>query len=145
MKNRIKPDLDIILDVLKQTLAAYPTSKFVESLLYQYQERGSLSKKQLEGLFSKSGNVSSITPGKLATLEAIILKKPTRYKSDLPATAPADTKDHLLEKMIAEILEKYPQHKRVVFIKLKIDNNEAISTLEKSEIDRFHKLLVKKG
>ncbi len=143
MKNRIKPDLDIILDVLKQTLVAYPTSKFVESLLYQYQERGSLSKKQLEGLFSKAGNVSSIAPGKLATLEAIILKKPTRYKSDLPVAAPTFTKDLLLEKMINEILEKFPQHKRVFFIKLKFDNNEAISTLEKSEIDRFHKLLVK--
>ena len=49
--NKIKPGLDIVLDVLKASLAAYPTSKFIESLLFQYQERGSLSKKQLEGLF----------------------------------------------------------------------------------------------
>lgn len=143
MKNKIKPDLDIILDVLKETLASYPTSKFVESLLFQYQERGSLSKKQLEGLYSKASNVKTIAPGKLATLEAIILKKPTRYKSDLPVAAPLFTKDLLLEQLMNDILSKYPQHKRVLFIQLKFDNNEAISALEKSEIERFHKLLVK--
>lgn len=143
MKHKIKPDLDIILDVLKEALVSYPTSKFVESLLYQYQERGSLSKKQLEGLYSKASNVKSIAPGKLATLEAIILKKPTRYKSDLPATIPIITKDHLLESLMTDILVKYPQHKRVLFIKLKFDNNEAISPMEKSEIERFHKLLIK--
>ena len=142
---KIKPDLDIILDVLKESLASYPTSKFIESLLYQYQERGSLSKKQLEGLYSKAANVKSIAPGKLATLEAIILKKPTRYKSALPVAAPLFAKDHLLEKLLTDILEKYPQHKRVLFIKLKFDNNEAISQLEKSEIERFHKLLIKQG
>jgi hypothetical protein len=141
--NRIKPELDIILDVLKESLVSYPTSKFIESLLYQYRERGSLSKKQLEGLYNKAVNVSSIAPGKLATLEAIILKKPTRYKSPQPVPAPLFTKDHLLESLIAGILAKYPQHKRVLFIKLKFDNNETISSLEKSEIERFHKLLIK--
>jgi hypothetical protein len=141
--NRIKPELDIILDILKESLLAYPTSKFVESLLYQYQERGSLSKKQLEGLYSKASNVKSIAPGKLATLQAIILKMPNRYKSPAPVAIAFDTKDNLLEKNIADILAKYPQHKRVLFIKLKFDNNEVISTLEKSEIEKFHKLLIK--
>ncbi|MEP7141455.1 MAG: hypothetical protein ABI707_01235 [Ferruginibacter sp.] len=141
--NRIKPDLDIVLDLLKETLIAYPTSKFIESLLYQYQERGSLSKKQLEGLYNKAAKISSIAPGKIATLEAIILKKPTRYKSPLPVSVPVFTKDLLLEELITGILAKYPQHKRVLFIKLKFDNNELISPLEKSEIERFHKLLIK--
>ena len=141
--NRIKPDLDIILDVLKETLVSYPTSKFIESLLYQYQERGSLSKKQLEGLHNKAANVRSIAPGKLATLQAILLKMPNRYKSSVPESPPLLTKDVLLEKLITDILVKYPQHKRVLFIKLKFDNNEAISLLEKSEIERFHKLLIK--
>jgi hypothetical protein len=124
-------------------LLAYPTSKFAESLLYQYQERGSLSKKQLEGLYSKASNVKSIAPGKLATLEAIILKMPNRYKSPLPVAVPVATKDIWLEKNMDEILEKYPAHKRVLFIKLKFDNNEAISAIEKSEIEKFHKLLIK--
>lgn len=142
--NRIKPDLDIILDVLKEALASYPTSAFIASLLYQYQERGSLSKKQLAGLHNKALNIKSISPGKLATLEAIMLRMPNRYKSPLPASAPLLTKDTLLEKRIADILLKYPLHKRVLFIKSKFDNNEAISSFEKSEIERFHKLLIKK-
>ncbi|MEP7109321.1 MAG: hypothetical protein ABI760_15110 [Ferruginibacter sp.] len=141
--NKIKPGLDIIFDLLKETLVSYPTSKFIESLLYQYQERGSLSKKQLEGLYNKAANVSSVSPGKLATLEAIILKKATRYKSPIPVPAPLVTKDSVLEKQMNDILLKYPQHKMVLFIKLKFDNNEAISSLEKSEIARFHKLLIK--
>jgi hypothetical protein len=31
----------------------------------------------------------------------------------------------------------------VLFIQAKLKNNEAIATLEKSEIERFHKLLMK--
>lgn len=140
---KIKPDLDIILDLLKETLLSYPTSKFIESLLHQYQERGSLSKRQLEGLYSKATNVKTIAPGKLATLEAILLKMPNRFKSAAPVSVSLLTKDTLLETQLGEILFKYPQHKRVLFIKLKFDNNEAISSLEKAEIERFHKLLVK--
>ena len=142
--HRIKPDLDIILDILKGSLLAYPTSKFVESLLYQYQERGSLSKKQLEGLFSKASNVKTLSPGKLATLEAIILKMPNREKA--PASTPSENlpaKEDPLAGQLTAILAKYPQHKRVLFIKLKFDNNEPLSTLEKSEVERFHKLLIK--
>ena len=141
--NKIRPDVDIIQDVMKETLAAYPTSKFVESLLAQYLERGRLSKKQLEGLHSKAQNVSTIAPGKLATLQAIIMKMPNRFKSPLPENIPLPVKDVLLEKKLTEILGRYPQHKRVLFIKLRFDNNEAISALEKSEVDRFHKLLVR--
>jgi hypothetical protein len=48
-----------------------------------------------------------------------------------------------LEKLLQEILAKYPAHKRVVFIKTKFDNNEPISSLEKAEIEKFHKLLIK--
>ncbi|MEI9957353.1 MAG: hypothetical protein WDM90_13915 [Ferruginibacter sp.] len=83
---RKKPDVDIILDVLQQTLAANPTSTFTASLLQQYQERGSLSKKQLEGLHHKASKVNGIAEGKLATLQAIILKKHTKHKSPLPTS-----------------------------------------------------------
>ena len=141
--HRIKPDVDIILDILKETLASYPSSTFVASLLYQYQERGSLSKKQLEGLHSKASNVEKIAPGKLATLQAIIIKKPTRYKSLLPTPAPPVEKDINLQTLINEILTKYPGHKRVLFIKMKFDNNEAITLADKAEIEKFHKILFK--
>jgi len=132
------------LDVLKETLAANPESDFIKSLLFQYQERGGLSKKQLEGLLGKASKVVSISEAKLATLEAIILKKHAKHRSDLPAPTPLYTKDESVGKIIDEILEKFPQHKRVVFYKTKFDNNETLSAVEKTELERFKKLLFDK-
>jgi hypothetical protein len=140
---RINPDVDIVMDILKATLEANPTSPFVSSLLFQYQERGGLSKKQLEGLQHKALKVSTIPPGKMATLEAIILKKPTKERAPATVNVPVFTKDTELEKLLTDILEKYPQHKRVLFLKTKFDNNEAITATEKAEVEKFHKLLIK--
>ena len=85
---RLKPDVDIVLDILKAVLEAQPLSSFTQSLLHQYQERGGLSKKQLEGLYNKATKVKSIPPGKLATLEAIILRKHSNIKSALLKSIP---------------------------------------------------------
>ena len=139
-----KLDVDVIMDVLKATLEAYPASTFVQSLLFQYQERGGLSKKQLEGLHSKASAKAIIAPAKLATLEAIIKKKHEKHKSPLPVATPLYKKDEMIGEMIAAILEKYPQHKRVIFYKNRYDNNEIISPIEKSELEKFYKLLIKK-
>ena len=138
---RKKPDVDIINDVLKLSMDAYPDSVFIKSLYNQYQERGGLSKKQLEGLYHKAVKVDSIPANKLATLEAEILKRPNRYKSTLPPAKPMYTKDVVSGKLMEDILQKYPQHKRVLFLKMKYDNNEMLSSAEISEIERFHKLL----
>jgi hypothetical protein len=138
---RIKPDVDIILDVLQAVLLAKPGTPFVESLLLQYQERGGLSKKQLQGLYSKASKISTIPASKLATLEAIIKKKHTKEKSALPATVPLYEKDENTGQMIASILAKYPQHKRVVFFRSKYENNEPLSAAEKTELAKFSRLL----
>lgn len=138
---RLKPDVDIVLDILKAVLQAQPLSSFTQSLLYQYQERGGLSKKQLEGLYSKATKVKDIPPGKLATLEAIILRKHSKHKSELPAATPLYVKDEETGKMIEIILAKYPQHKRVLFFKSKYDNNEIFSAADKMELQKFNKLL----
>ena len=141
---RKKPDVDVILDVLTETLAANPTSTFTASLLQQYHERGSLSKKQLEGLYHKASKVETVTEGKLATLQAIILKKPTRYKSPLPQPTPLFVKDELTGLQITAILQKYPQHKRVLFFKANYDNNKPFSVTDTEELKRFYKLLIEK-
>lgn len=138
---RKKPDVDIIKDLLDLTLAAHPGSEFIKSLSFQYEERGGLSKKQLEGLYKKAGQVKTIPVNKLATLEAVILKRPTRYKSTLPENTPLYTKDQHAGELIGSVLEKYPQHKRVLFFKAKYDNNETLSPVELAELERFHKLL----
>ena len=134
-------DVDVIRDVLEQTEIAFPASTFVKSIHQQYLNRGGLSKKQLEGLYQIAQKVNTISPGKLSTLEAIILKKPTRYKSEKPAPAPLYKKNEEHGKMIEAILEKYPQHKRVLFLKVKYDNNEIMNSTEIGELERFYKFL----
>lgn len=135
--------MDILLDILNEMLKAHPTSNFVASLHQQYCNRGGLSKKQLEGLHSKAMKTANISQGKLATLEAIIKKKPTRERAAATISAPLPIKDEAIGKKISDILEKYPQHKRLLFFKSKFDNNENISALEIAEIEKFGKLLLK--
>ena len=138
---RKKPDVDIIGDVLNAALEAYPASQFVQSLWRQYQERGGLSKKQLQGLLGKASRLSTIPAHKLATLEAEILKRPTRYSSPKPAATPLYTRDERTGTMLSDILSKYPQHKRVLYFKMKWDRNEPLSSAETTELEKFHKLL----
>jgi hypothetical protein len=140
---RKKVDVDVVNDILEAALAAFPDSTFIKSLSHQYQERGGLSKKQLEGLYKKSLKVKSIPAGKLATLEAMILKRPTRYKSAPPPLKPLYEKDENIGSAIDAILAKYPQHKRVLFFKSKYENNEPLSAAEITELEKFKKLLQK--
>jgi len=141
MQQKKKVDVDVIKDVLEAMLAARPDSTFIKSLAFQYEERGGLSKKQLEGLYQKAQKVASIPTGKLATLEAVILKKPTRYKSAPPPPAPLYTKNEQAGAMIESILAKYPQHKRVLFFQTKYNNNEPLSPVEMTELEKFHRML----
>lgn len=138
---RKKPDVDVIKDVLELMLVARPDSTFVKSLAFQYEERGGLSKKQLEGLRQKALKVPSVPPNKLATLEAIIKKKPLKEKAAASAPTPMFVKDEAAGKIIETILGKYPQHKRVLFLKAKYDNNETLSAVEITELKKFEKLL----
>jgi hypothetical protein len=138
---RIIPDVDVIMDVLKQAQAVYPSSTFINSLMQQYQERGSLSKKQLEGLYHKASGIKTIVPGKLATVQAIILKKHSKHRSSISVPIKVEAEDTTTINLVSEILMKYPQHKRVLFFKLKFDKKESLSLNEKTELEKFHKLL----
>lgn len=135
--------MDILLDILKEMVKAHPGSEFVNSLYQQYCNRGGLSKKQLEGLHSKAVKANSISQSKMATLEAIIKKKPTRERAAASIKADLPARDEALGNMLSAILAKYPQHKRIVFLRSKYDNNENISPAEVEEIKKFSKLLLK--
>jgi hypothetical protein len=50
-------------------------------------------------------------------------------------------KDERIGKMMEDILAKYPQHKRVLFLKSKYDNNETLTPAEILEVERFTKVL----
>lgn len=138
---RKKIDVDVVKDILEAARAAFPNSVFIQSLSQQYEERGGLSKKQLEGLYKKAENIQDLPVGKLATLEALILKRPTRFKSAPPVPKPLYSKDERVGEMINAILAKYPLHKRVIFFQNKYNNNESLNATEIAELEKFQKLL----
>lgn len=138
-----KPDVDIVKNVLEAAKKAYPRSEFVHSLAFQYEERGGLSARQLEGLLGKSRKIENIPANWLATLEAMILKKPRKHRSELPDNKPLYQKQEKEARQVSEILQQYPQHKRVLYFKSMLDNNQSLSPADITELNRFHKLLKK--
>ena len=141
-KYQQKPELDIIREILQSAIEYRADSVFLKSLYQQYLERGSLSKKQLQGLHDKASKIKEIAPGKLATLQAKIIKMADRFRSEIPETKPLYTKDESAGDLIKAILTKYPQHKRVLFLKSKFDNNEVLTATEITELKKFSKLLM---
>jgi DNA repair protein RadC len=139
--NQQRDRLDMVNEVLEECILAYPLSSFIISLYKQYQQRGSLSKKQLEGLYGKASKIEGLPPGKLAAIEAIIKRMPTRYKSELPEAKPLFQKEETTGALIAEILEKFPAHKRVLFLKAKYENNELISSADMNDLKRIKALI----
>ena len=101
-----KPKLDIINMLLEDCIMAYPVSSFVISIYQQYQQRGWLSKKQLQGLYGKASKINGVLPGRLAALESIIKQMPTRDRSELPENVPMFEKDKVAGNLIEEILSK---------------------------------------
>lgn len=136
-----KPRIDIVNEILEECILAYPVSSFVISLYKQYLQRSSLSKKQLQGLYGKAQKIEGLSPAKLATLEALINKMPTRYKSELPANKPLYEKQDASGELIEAVLARYPQHKRVLFLKSKYDNHEVLTPAEVADLKRFYQAI----
>ncbi len=137
-----KKEVDIIDKVLEVCYRHNPDALFIMSLMHQYEERGSLSKKQLEGLLHKAQKVPDIPENWRATLEARILKMPNRFKSTAPVPKQEPVEDTRPKELVNAILARYPTHKRVVFFKLKLEKHEPLSAAERSELERFHKALI---
>ena len=140
---RKRPDVDVVKDILEAVLKAQPHSAFVLSLNHQYLERGGLSKRQLAGLLKIASKINDIQPAKLATLEAVVLRKPTRYRSAPPPPRPLFQKNAQHGAMIDAILQKFPQHKQLLLLKRKYDKNEPFSPADENDLNKFYKLLVK--
>lgn len=140
--HHINPDIDIVAYVIEAVLAAKPDDAFCKSIQNQYIERGGLSKKQLEGLHAKALRIPGVNAGKLATLEAIIKKKHVTHRSEVTLVHKEAEADTEAEKMLAEILEKYPQHKRVLFFKSNFLKKSQLIPAEKEELKKFYKILI---
>ncbi|MFN3666195.1 MAG: hypothetical protein ACK4S0_08555 [Sediminibacterium sp.] len=140
-----KKKIDVIDKLLEACYQHNKDALFIMSLMHQYEERGSLSKKQLEGLLLKAKKVTDIPAGWIAAVEAIVLKMPTRDKTPLKEVSPTnEAPDEKWPVLIAGILDKYPQHKRVLFLKAQLEQRKLLSAAEQQEIEKFHQLLITK-
>ena len=137
-----KDRYDIVNNILEECILAYPVSAFVISLYKQYQQRGSLSKKQLQGLYAKASEIEDLNPGKLATLQALIQKMPTRYKSELPELKTDEGENKQLQ-VVEKILETFPQHKGALLLHSKLKTAGKLSPRETTDLDRFAQLLTR--
>lgn len=140
--DKSKNKIDIISKVLEACYQYNSDALFILSLMHQYEERGSLSRKQLQGLYSKASKIKTMPANWLATLDATILKMPVRDKTPVQGSKPVFSKNEAVGKIINDILAKYPQHKRVLFLQTKYLNNENISATEIVELEKFKKLLL---
>jgi hypothetical protein len=141
--HRTDPHIDIIMNILQLMMEKRPDSGFVKSLHQQYCERGGLSKRQLEGLYSKASGIEGFPTAKLATLEAIIKKKHSKERTPVSKAAESPVPDIATAKLIDDILTKYPQHKMVVLLRSKFQKDGFLSAPDADELKRLGKILLK--
>ena len=138
-----KKKIDVIDKLLEACYQHNKDALFVMSLMHQYEERGSLSKKQLEGLLLKAKKAQDIPAGLIAGVEAIVLKMPTRDKTPVEETKNREQESgEKWNELLKQILEKYPQHKRLLFLKAQLDQRKNVSAAEQKEIEKFYQLLI---
>ena len=140
MENK-KQGIDIVNEVLEACIMAYPVSSFIISLYKQYVKLGSLSRKQLVGLYAKASGIADLPSGKLAALEALIHRMPVKLRSEKPAPKPLYEKADQWGEVMQKILARYPEHKRVLFLQSKYRNNEPLTPAEIADLKRFLKML----
>ena len=140
------------IDVIEKLLAlCYAHNKhalFIMSLMHQYEERGSLSKKQLQGLLLKAQKIKEIPAHQIAAVEAIVLKMPTRDKTPVQKTTPAisEAEAHIVaaRAQTEQVLAVYPSHKQVLLLRSKLMSHQSLTTQEQADLSKFVKILIKK-
>ncbi len=140
--------IDVIDKLLSLCYAHNKDALFIMSLMHQYEERGSLSKKQLEGLLLKAQKIKEIPAHQIAAVEAIVLKMPTRDKTPVQKTTPvineAQAQKSTALAQADQILALYPAHKQVLLLKSKLSSHQSLTPQEQAELNKFVKILVKK-
>jgi hypothetical protein len=140
--------IDVIDKLLSLCYAHNKDALFIMSLMHQYEERGSLSKKQLQGLLLKAQKIKEIPAHQIAAVEAIVLKMPNRDKTPVQKTTPAISE---AEAQIAaaraqteQVLAVYPSHKQVLLLRSKLVSHQSLTPQEQADLTKFVKILVKK-
>jgi hypothetical protein len=139
--NKKKQGPDIIDKLLEACYNHNKDALFTMSLMHQYEARGWLTKKQLQGLHNKASKIKDLPIGLLATLEATINKMPNRDKTPIDTINPsAKTNPNVLHWM-ENILLKYPQHKTVLALKAKLNKEKELSATDSATIEKIFKAM----
>jgi len=140
--------IDVIDKLLALCYAHNKDALFIMSLMHQYEERGSLSKKQLQGLLLKAQKIKEIPAHQIAAVEAIVLKMPTRDKTPVQKTSPAisdaEAQIAIALAQTEQVLTVYPSHKQVLLLRSKLMSNQPLTPQEHTDLTKFVKILVKK-
>lgn len=134
---------DITLFILEALLEKQPDHPFSKSLHQQYCNRGGLSKKQLQGLYAAARKSGVVSETHLATLEALIQRKPTRYRSEKVTKAPEFNRNQEVAPLLKNLLEKYPQHKMALFLQNKLHLRQPLTDADIQEVRRLTRILLK--
>lgn len=140
--------IDVIDKLLSLCYEHNKDALFIMSLMHQYEERGSLSKKQLQGLLLKAQKIKEIPAHQIAAVEAIVLKMPTRDKTPVQKTtsaiSDAETQIAAALAQTEQILVLYPSHKQVLLLRSKLMSHQSLTFQEQADLTKFVKILVKK-
>ena len=139
-----KGQLDFVEKILDSCFKEFKYDLFLMSLMHQYENRGFLTKGQLQGLYYIAEKNKDLPTGLLATLQATINKLPTREKKNAPIEIKEVKKDEETESILKEILLKYPQHKAVLGLQNNFKKHDKLNSAEKLELDKIYKILFKK-
>lgn len=135
--------MDIILKILERMRLDDPTQEFIQSTHRFYLEKGGLSKKQMEGLLALAVQNPNVPPANIATLQAIIKRKQLKQRSPKPTLNQQEDGEAVAAgQMIEAILEKYPQHKRILYLKT-LHAKGLLKKEDNDELKRLAKLLLK--
>lgn len=81
--------------------------------------------------------------GWIAAVEAIILKMPTRDKTPVDKSK-KEIQDPMekCKTLVQQILQQYPQHKRVLYFNTVLQQRKSLNATEQQELEKFHRLLI---
>lgn len=141
-----KGDIDFVDKILTCCYEHYRQQDIMLlSLMHQYEDRGFLTKAQLQGLFYKAEKVPNLPAGLLATLQSTISKLPTRSKKQEVVVLKEEKIDTESKQMLETILAKFPQHKAIMGLQNNFKKHEKLTPAEKLELTKIYKLMEEKG
>ena len=139
-------EYDFLQEVFEWVFYNMPIQKdnsYIRNIYEFYQNNGGLSGKQIQVLLNEIEKIEVKPPFNPATLEAIIKKKAIKYRSKLPPVTPMYTEDSESKDKLQQILAIAPQHKAAIAYMNKVNLNQALTQIEKEDINKFLKLLKK--